>query len=1106
MNTPHSPVSLSLAKEARICAADGHEIVLTDRYAALLALLAVEGPHSRARILELLWPSERAEVSGNRLRQRLFNLRRACGHPVVVGQATLSLSPDLVHDLADADTLLGTLHLNELPVLDEWLQAERQRRVARHRERLCRHLQDSESRQEWDAALSLAHSLLLLDPLSEDAHRRLIRMQYLRGDHAAARLAFDHCAQLLKEELGASPSAETLQLLASLQRAVVPAAGTAVAAVRRQVPVSVLRPPRLVGRVAEWSWLALCWDTPCIALVLADGGMGKSRLLADFAAARRQPDQKILLVGARPGDARLPCATISRVLRELLRDRPMTLPEGVRGELARLLPEFGIPGPATAADRSRFVNALLSTLSLAHQQGLTAVMVDDLQWADDGSIELLEQLCADVPLRWIFAMRPAELSASAGKWIESLQTDRLAQAQRLEPLTLPQVAELLASLDLAEVGAPTWAEALHRRTGGNPQYLLECVKALLSQAGAVDLPGLATLPASSQLIQLRLSRLSPPSVKLARCAAVAGPDFSAALASGVLHVDALDLTDAWNELEAAQVLRDGAFAHDLIYEAVLASVPAPIARELHLAMAACLEAAREEPARIAAHWLEGGHALNAAPHLVMAAEAAKARLRFTESADAYERAAEIYEAAGHPAAFDTYYSAADALTRVYGGERFARQAAALERLARTDSQRARAGVARSAVEGEAGRFDEAERIAEQSLEPAQRSGEREAESELEWTLGAMCWEDRRIAGAVRHIERSLALHQALEPQWRQFDHVDGLMKRMQGLGTMLRATGRFSESLHHLQEAWHTGIRLGQAPIMLTTSAELAITQVQIGNLPAAQLWIETAGRLLSDGEPSETDRVRAVDVQAHVLALSGRWGEALEKLGFVAEWLETRTWRSQAQLQVHQAQFFAVLGRRDLALKAAQKGLASAAAADTQRLVAEVALATIEQRADVSRLLERISALDDVGLRARLLIKLAPHCEPTPVLPLLAMLSTTLRQGGGLGLSLSLESRACAQLTRAGRQEEAAAKALAAWRQFEQGTFPFHWVPEFAADLRLALLAVQPELAQEVTRRGAQWLQDAASTLPPMWRDNCLQRSPLRLGLTQVVALQAAR
>ena len=51
---------------------------------------------------------------------------------------------------------------------------------------------------------------------------------------------------------------------------------------------------------------------------------------------------------------------------------------------------------------------------------------------------------------------------------------------------------------------------------------------------------------------------------------VAAPDFGIELAARVLGVRTLDLADPWAELEAAQVLRDGAFAHDLIYESALA--------------------------------------------------------------------------------------------------------------------------------------------------------------------------------------------------------------------------------------------------------------------------------------------------------------------------------------------------------------------------------------------------------------------------------------------------------------------------------------------------------------------------------------------------------
>jgi hypothetical protein len=344
---------------------------------------------------------------------------------------------------------------------------------------------------------------------------------------------------------------------------------------------------------------------------------------------------------------------------------------------------------------------------------------------------------------------------------------------------------------------------------------------------------------------------------------------------------------------------------------------------------------------------------------------------------------------------------------------------------------------------------------------------------------------------MQHVERALALHRALDPQRCRIDHADGLIKRMQSLGSMQGGTGRFSESLQQLEEAWHTGTRLGRTSSVLMTANEIASARVQMGQLPLAQAWIERTTRLLGDGELGEDHRVRALDGQAHILALSGQWGEALARLASVAQWLATRTWRAQSFLQARQAMFYAVLGRHDLALKFAHEGLSSAAV-DTQLLVVEVASATIEECADVSRLLERISALDDVGLRARLTVQLAPRCEPAQVLPILAMLSTTVRQGGALGLSLSLEARACAQLAVAGRRDEAATRAQAAWQQFEQGTTPSHLLPEFAADLRLALLAEQPELARQVSQCGAQWLRTAAMTLPPMWRDNCLSRSPL--------------
>ena len=177
------------------------------------------------------------------------------------------------------------------------------------------------------------------------------------------------------------------------------------------------------------------------------------------------------------------------------------------------------------------------------------------------------------------------------------------------------------------------APLLARHTGGNPMYALETIKHLIAGGGvALDASALPRPASVGQLIERRLRQLAPQALQLARVAAVAGVDFSIELAESVLDTRALALADAWRELEAAQVLRGNAFAHDLVHEATLAGVPAPIAAHTHAAVAAWLEAHGGEPARVAAHWLDASQPRRALAALHAAADAAKRAMRRKEEA------------------------------------------------------------------------------------------------------------------------------------------------------------------------------------------------------------------------------------------------------------------------------------------------------------------------------------------------------------------------------------------------------------------------------------------------------------------------------------------
>ena len=237
---------LQLANAPHVVGADDAVWALAPRDAALLAWLALEGPTPRSRLAALLWPQSTPESAGNALRQRLFQLRRQLGVELVSGSAILSLAAGVEHDLLDSRHVLADSGDDLGPELATWLEQQRENRAVRHRTGLEGRAEAAEHARDYAGALAHARDLLALAPLSEAAHRRLIRVLYLQGDRAAALLAFDRCEQVLKDEVGAAPSAETLALLATISAASVPA----LPAPAQSLPANVLLPPRLIGREA----------------------------------------------------------------------------------------------------------------------------------------------------------------------------------------------------------------------------------------------------------------------------------------------------------------------------------------------------------------------------------------------------------------------------------------------------------------------------------------------------------------------------------------------------------------------------------------------------------------------------------------------------------------------------------------------------------------------------------------------------------------------------------------------------------------------------------------------------------------------------------------
>ncbi|WP_374568315.1 AAA family ATPase [Ideonella sp.] len=1108
------PVQLLLAPASPALTRHGEQRPLALRDALMLSWLALEGPTPRERLALLLWPDSEPAAARNTLRQRLFQLRRQLGVELVEGQAVLALAEGIGHDLADSDDVLGGQDAGATGTLAEWLALQRDHRRQRMRLALAELCEMSERAQDWPGALLHAHELLALEPLSEEAHRRVMRLHYLAGDRAAALLAFDRCEQMLKNEVGAQPSSETRQLLATIEAAEVDASPLPVPGAA--LPASVLRPPRLIGRAAAVEALLQGWDLGQVVWVEGEGGLGKSRLLQTLARSR----PGALCVAARPGDAGVPLASLTRWLDALHRHDEQAadrLGAAQRRELAKLLPHISA-GPV-APPRGGHEQALpdaLDALWRAQAPGFAGLLVDDLQWADDASIDWLRDWILRSPLadahapapRWALASRPAV----EGSALAALRQELIAHA-RLRPLPLAPLdetalAELVDSLALPGLSGSAAGAALRQHTGGNPMFLLETLK----QAWAEQRLGgdvgdwLRARPSNVRaVIAERLARLPAGALALARVASVAGVDFDVELAAAVLGQPVMALADDWQALEAAQVLSDQAFAHDLVFEAVRDGVPAPIARHLHGRIASFLEsdAARQHaPARVADHWQAAGQPLRALPWLGQAADAAWRCARRHEQLGFLLRRADILADDGRQAeAFAAVLGATDLHLGIdydiADGQALCDR---LDRLAATDAERLEAALMRIHLLGHRGDLDQlTERVATCVAE-AHRLGD-----------------ERLLAQA--HGEQGMVLVMADRPQ----EAVEPLRSATEwllqhgGPAECSEAAGSLAVALDNCGQLdaampWHeTSIafaeQIGDGSQVMSGLSNLACNRIDRGDLRSAGESVQRALDLAAQHDWIGAQLGTSWALRGLCELGQGRYASALAALDEAEQVMAREQPILLSVVACHRAACWWQLGqaaRAQQALQPVGDGDDTPMVARVRRLLLLSRLARERRggQADAAALLQQARALladegDRPDLYWPLAIEQAKDLPPPDAMRQLDQaLSATERLGhGGARLAALVRFADVARAVDSARAATCAREALAEAERLVPATlYPAELGWQAAQALHAA--GADDEAAQ-VVRQAVRWIHDTADRhVPEAFRSGFLERNPVNLGL----------
>ena len=640
----------------------------------------------------------------------------------------------------------------------------------------------------------------------------------------------------------------------------------------------------LIGRHAERDRLAMALEQArlgqgTIVLVGGEAGVGKTRLAADLAAGA----DAVLLRGAASQGGAAPYSPVVTALRSHLRSAPegLAIAGPLRAQLALLLPELGEPAPAP--DRPTLFEAMRCALAHLAAERPALVVLDDLQWSDEATLELLSALAeplGELAVLVIAAYRSDGLPRDHG--VRRLRND-LRRTGRLDELVLRplDLAETTGLLELALGEAPSsaLARAIHDRTEGLPFFVEELAAALrvsgalragrhgleLSADGDVPIP---TTVRDAVLIST--SELSGEAAAAAEVAAVAGETFDLEL------VAAHSSDRGVSELLERGLVREAAsgaaaFRHGLTHEALYADVPWMRRRSLHRALAEALEAAGGPSREVAKHWLgarAGGQAREA---LLRAASESEAVHAHRDAAAADRQALDLWPERGDEArrgeALERYARCSRLAGDLAEAVRAGRELCALHRTAGDELAVARAQrelAAAYELKGDR----EAAFTARRSAADAYAANGHPAEAAVEQLAMA---NQRRLA--ARHGE-AIELAQTSRAQAESAGRLD-LRIRAVGLEGVARAKhGDYDGGLEQVRGGLALALEHDLTAVAAELYQRLSVTLYDSADFRRAEEALDTALQLCR-ASPDSGVEAACVTCMAYVLRERGDWPRA---------------------------------------------------------------------------------------------------------------------------------------------------------------------------------------------------------------------------------------
>lgn len=687
---------------------------------SLLKLVAHQRQYQMVRehVIDLLWPDLEPDAANAQLYKALHHIRKAFAGCNVEAEEWIEITDDLIRiappgglatdvELFEKTARSGlkykklselehafSIYSGDFLPMDryvEWASFPREHYRQLFLDVLTMLAVVYEEQGDLSEAAEMMRLALDKEPTLEIAHRGLMRIFAKKGQSTRAFHQYDVCREILRDELGMSPSPETKKTLDDVREGKIR---------EKEEPhthrASMYGPATpIIGRAEECDTLNqqlefLNKGRGAGLAITGEAGMGKTRLVQEIIQQARQKELPFFI--GRSGNGNMAYGPFIDLLQDILNQHP-EMEDMLPAELGRLIPGFStdtLPFPHAdkmAAKGYLFAQVHRFFFRLVSERP-AVIILEDLHAADLASKELFSYLIQhrdQLPILFAVTLRREEGNPLPGFALE-LQ-GHFTEVIELAPLTYEEHVSLLhLHAENAIIGADMVSH-IYGLAEGNPLYALELLRHY-TENGNTTTPkkkqGAGTSPKSPvsekipasifHMVEQKLEKLSPSAHHLLYIAAVIGRQVHYELLASIWSSGNKYATDglfnAIEEVIRARLLEehglDYTFRHALVQETIYSSISEARRQILHkqvvdqlLKLSADTDKVPVE--RIAWHYLGARDMLEAAEYLIKAGK----------------RAENVY---AHEVALQRYSEACDVLESVEGDQAIHLKCQILERI------------------------------------------------------------------------------------------------------------------------------------------------------------------------------------------------------------------------------------------------------------------------------------------------------------------------------------------------------------------------------------------------------------------------------------------